>query len=93
MCSGCSGDYEGDGDGWDLSSTSSEEEIDGDRIERAESTRLAASRIQMRGPESGESRNQAPTCEDPVESEYEVLVSADEIIEIRRIACYFAGLL
>jgi hypothetical protein len=92
MCSGCSGDYEGDGDGWDLSSTSSQEEVDRDRIERAESTRLAASRIQMRGPESSESRNLGPACEYRVESVYEVLVGTDQIIEIHRIVGCFADL-
>jgi hypothetical protein len=39
-----------------------------------------------------DTRNQRPACEYQAESEYEVLVSADQIIEIHRIGGNFAGL-
>ena len=95
MCSGCSGDYEGDGDdqwgpGW--AQASSGDTADGDSFEWDKSTLPEAFRTRTHGHECNETRNQGLAGESQGESEYEVFVSANEIVEIRRIAGDFAGL-
>jgi hypothetical protein len=94
MCSGCSGDYEGDGDQapWGSESTlaSSGDTVDGGACERDKSNWFAAHGTHVQG--RNETRKQTPADEYQAESEYEVFVSADEIIEIRRITGDFAGL-
>jgi hypothetical protein len=92
MCSGCSGDYEVDSDNWGSASASSGDQIDGDPFERNKSIWPVTSRTRTPGHGCNDTRTQGPACECQPESEYEVLVSADEIVEIRRIARYFAGL-
>jgi hypothetical protein len=91
MCSGCSGNYEDDSDDWGLLSASFDNKIDVDSLGRDTTVRRAASRTQMRGRGRSDAKSQGPACECQAESEYEVFVSADEIIEIHRIAMRFAG--
>ena len=92
MCSGCAGDYEGDGDhdqwGPVSEQASPSDTVDGDSPERDKSTWPAAFRTRTHGHE----RNERKAGETQAESECEVLVSANEIIEIRRIKGDFAGL-
>ena len=95
MCSGCSGDYEGEGDdewgpGW--ARASSGDRVDDDPSEPDKSTWPEAFRTRTHGHERNETRSQGPAGESQAESGYEVFVSANEIIEIRRIAGDFAGL-
>lgn len=93
MCSGCSGDYEGDCDGCELASESRHNKIDERQLERSESMRTADCRTEMRSHGRNDVGNQGMASEAQMESEYDVLVSADRIIEIHRIVGYFAGLL
>lgn len=95
MCSECSGDYEGDGDdqwgpGW--AQASSGDIADSDPFEWDKSTRPEVFRTRTHGQERHETRKQMSAGESQAESEYEVFVSASEIIEIRRITGDFAGL-
>jgi hypothetical protein len=92
MCSGCSGDYEGDGDGCELASGSCHDKFDDRPLERSESMRTVDFQREMRSHEGNEVGNEGMASEAQMESEYDVFVSADRIIEIHRIAGYFAGL-
>ena len=96
MCSGCSGDYEGDGnhdhDHWGAAPASSDDTGDGEPFEWDKSIWPAALQTPTYGHECNEARNQRLAGQCQAESEYEVFVSADEIIEIRRIAGDCAGL-
>jgi hypothetical protein len=95
MCSGCSGDYEGDSElgqsGPGSTPTSSGDTIDGEAFAPSKLNWPADSRTHTGGPGRNELRNQRLAGQCLAESEYEVLVSADEIIEIYRIAGDFAG--
>jgi len=92
MCSGCSGDYEGDCDGCELASGICHDKFDDRPLERSESMRTADFRRETRSPGRNDVGNQGMESEAQTESEYDVLVSADRIIEIHRIVGYFAGL-
>jgi hypothetical protein len=91
MCSACSGDYQGDGDGWGTPPANSGDKVGGDPLEQEKSVRPGASRMRTRGHERTQTGNQGPPCECEAGCEYEVLVSADEIIVIHRITGDFAG--
>ncbi len=92
MCSGCSGDYEGDSDGWVPPSASCfGDRVDGDSCGENNSLRSVAFGARTCGNGRNVAANE-PAREWRAESEYEVLVSADAIIEIRRIAGDFADL-
>jgi len=88
MCSGCSGNYEGDSEDSGPPSARGGDKIGGDRFGRDKSIRTAASQTRTRGY-GHDTRNQGLACEYQARSEYEVLVSADEIIEIHRIHWQF----
>jgi hypothetical protein len=90
MCSACSGDYEGRGDGWELPPANSSDELHGG-LRRTKSIRPAVCRTQNSGHEHDHSRKREPAGEVRDQSAYEVLVSAEEIIEIHRIAADFEG--
>ena len=96
MCSGCSGDYEGNGeydyDHWGPAPASSGDTGKGEPFEWDKSIWPGALQTRTHGHERNETRNQRQAGQCQAESEYEVFVSADEIIEIRRIAGDFAGL-
>ncbi len=92
MCSGCSGDYEGDCDGGELAPEGCHDKFDDRPLERSESMRTADFQREMRSHEGNDVGNQGMASEAQMESEYDVLVSADRIIEIHRIVGYFAGL-
>ena len=87
MCSGCSGHYEGDSDDWGPASALSGDNLDGQLLERGKSVRHGGSRTETRRHGGDATRDEGAACQhctDP-DYEYQVLVSADEIIEIHRI--------
>ena len=93
MCSACSGNYEGDRDGWESPSACEDGAIECDSFECAETLRRESSQRQSRGPRRGDTRNQDLARHYPQGiAEYEVLVSADEIIEIHKFIGDSAGL-
>jgi hypothetical protein len=91
MCSGCSGDYEGYGDGWAASLATSRDEIDDGLSGRTKAIRRAVSREQKSRDGRNDTRKRGSACERRAESAYEVLVSAEEIIEIHRIVGHYGG--
>ena len=91
MCSGCSGDYEGDRDGWAASLANSRDEIDDGLSGRTKAIRRAASRAQKSRAGRNDTRKRGSPYERRAESAYEVLVSAEEIIEIHRIVGHYGG--
>jgi CRISPR/Cas system type I-B associated protein Csh2 (Cas7 group RAMP superfamily) len=94
MCSGCSGDYEGDSDGWEPPSGSCfGDSIHGDSFEENSALLQAPDFGKRTHGDARDVARKRRARARRAESEYEVLVSAEEIIEIRRIAGDFADLL
>jgi hypothetical protein len=93
MCSGCSGHYEGDVDSWERPSARNLGRIGGRTFKRNESGLPEAFATEMRRDGLGDTQNRAATREHATESVYEVVVTADEIIERHKICGDITGLL